>query len=64
MVAKKHHKAIAEIIKGRFIDLADNACGIAVRSNVEIIATDLANYFADDNPHFDRQKFLNACNRA
>lgn len=70
MLMKKHFKAIAEIINGVRLTDKDvtrvtdvyNACivdGICV--TVVEIGERLADYFATQNPHFDRQKFLGAC---
>lgn len=58
MVTKKDFKAIADIVK--------QACGIYDKQEVsgEIaydISHNLADYFATQNPYFDRQKFLDAC---
>lgn len=60
MVTKKDFKAIAEIIKQAEIYCHDtgNYGGIA---NGKKIANDLADYFATQNPRFDRQKFLDVC---
>lgn len=52
MMARKHYKAIAEIIKeNRLKD--DTASWRMIKK--------LADYFAIDNPRFDRQKFITAC---
>lgn len=61
MFTCQHYKAIAEILADRFVDIADNAAGFAVRNNIDIIARKLADYFAVDNSRFNRQKFLEAC---
>ena len=60
MLSRKDYKAIAEIIANRFIDIADTAAGFAVRNNIDIIARKLADYFAADNPRFDRDRFMKA----
>lgn len=63
MVTKKDFKAIAEIIKNQHqqtygnFPIADNAFNIAKTS----ISQELTDYFAIQNPHFDRQKFLDTC---
>jgi len=63
-MTKKHYKAIAECIAlsrcpeiGVFYKAGFNAC----RYN---IALHLADYCEQDNPRFDRQKFMNACYKA
>ncbi len=57
MLSRKHYKAIAEIVKKNttkvdkiilYVKRADMVC-------------DLADYFAADNPRFDRARFLEAC---
>lgn len=62
MVTKKHYKAIAEIInyQVRYNANADpNEDGSLMVC--EDIAKELADYFAEDNPNFNRKKFLKAC---
>lgn len=55
-LTKKHFKAIAGIVRDAQ-DLDPPKSGITrVR-----IASDLANYFAGQNPLFDREKFMAAC---
>lgn len=56
MLSRQHYKAIAEIIKGN-----DTGERVSTRLVCLDIAEELANYFAQDNPRFDRQKFLAAC---
>lgn len=59
MLTKKHFKAIAEIIR------TSRDVIITYTSNKPIaecdVAEHLADYFATQNPRFDRQKFLDAC---
>ncbi|MCK5614899.1 hypothetical protein KAR91_74240 [Candidatus Pacearchaeota archaeon] len=63
MLTKKDIKAIAEIIKNKLnVDECGNfdfdaGWGKALHKT----AIQLANYFATQNPRFDRQKFLDAC---
>ena len=62
MLTRQNYKAIAEIINHQI----DPACVVSedpccVCSAIEIIANNLTNYLAKDNPHFDREKFLEAC---
>lgn len=62
MVTKKDFKTIAEIIaklhpaKCKTGDF-NNGENFALKN----VAICLAGYFAGQNPHFDRQKFLDAC---
>lgn len=61
MFTRQNYKAIAEIIKGQkeFADAyGDKQFTIQRIFN---IAIRLADYFAEDNPRFDREKFLVAC---
>jgi hypothetical protein len=61
-MTKKHFIAIARMLANRYgfnystIDF-DNGYNAAV----ENIAKDLADYFEDENPRFDRDTFLAAC---
>ena len=52
-MTKKHYEAIANIMKGYIPN--------AKSKSFKYIAEDLADYFAQDNPKFDRERFLNAC---
>lgn len=65
MFTRQHYKAIAEIVK-RNTDLGE--CRVTLpkvsrtyRNTRRFISSDLADYFAEDNPRFDREKFLEAC---
>lgn len=51
---RKHYRAIAEIVR---------CIGNTYRGNYihKLLANKLANYFAIDNPRFDRGKFLKVC---
>ncbi len=63
MVTKKDFKAIAEIIRKHTIRAGhpDPFLVRTAKDIARIYATNLADYFATQNPRFDRQKFLNAC---
>lgn len=52
-MTKKHFEAIAAIFGTR--PFAGKV------AEVNVIAYDLADYFASVNPNFDRSKFLDAC---
>lgn len=61
MVTKKDFKAIAEIIEQGTTEIHDEQYShfqVLPRNN---IVHELADYFAEQNSRFDRQKFLNAC---
>lgn len=55
MFTKQHYKAIAGIIAAQY-----RYAGQARRS-IEVIAESYADYFAKDDPRFDRKCFLSAC---
>jgi len=57
MVTKKDFKAIAEIIKNKTSHVNPQLLFIPTID----LARKLADYFATQNPRFDRQKFLDAC---
>jgi len=61
MLSRKHYKAIAETIKEHYH--GNNGPNGTTTEQYVIcnIASDLAHYFATDNPQFNRQKFLDAC---
>lgn len=64
MFTKQHYVAIASIIKANKTkitseDIAQCITGLPCL-HPDMIG-DLADYFAKDNPQFDRQKFLGAC---
>ena len=52
--SKQHYIAIARIIKTEPVTIAE-------QSTCKSIALKLAGYFSDDNPLFDKGKFLAAC---
>ena len=62
MLTKKHYKAIAKIVKSRYTSYdpydpeEDN-----MAYGIENLMWSLADYFAKDNPQFDKNKFLTAC---
>lgn len=61
MFTRQHYKAIAEIVKGQK-ELADVfAHKQFATQRISDIAKGLADYFAKDNPRFDRDRFLEAC---
>lgn len=73
MFTKQHYKAIADTIASVTLMALEPEGGTigtpehreALKSGVDIargqIGRDLADYFADDNDRFNRQKFLEAC---
>jgi len=56
MFTKKHYKTIAEIVNLRTFEYENRDV-----IDPELLVYDLTDYFAQDNPQFDRQKFLDAC---
>ena len=63
MLTKKDFKAVAEIIKGSLpqdkTSRNDYLCG--KRDTLWWAANDLADYFKQENPRFDRERFMKAC---
>lgn len=53
-LTKKHYEEIARILKKHS---SANYCSFGV------LAEDLADYFLQDNPRFDKKKFFEACGR-
>lgn len=64
MLSKKYYKAIAELFNSRKVVLWDKE-SIDTFHARELqwasFAIALADLFADDNPNFDRIRFLKAC---
>ena len=58
MFTQQYYKAIAEIIKKANEDYNG---GTPADMLLMCIKTDLADYFEQDNPNFDRDKFIAAC---
>ena len=58
MLTKKYYKAIAQILFKHFnaYDVSFNCCSSQIKE-VEHIADEIADFFAGDNPNFDRQKW-------
>jgi hypothetical protein len=63
MMTRKHFEAVAEIIKHNSVDIShdptDHERGRDMQSF--LISSDLADYFANENPNFDRARFMKAC---
>ena len=55
---KKDFKAIAEIVQKSNIDINNCEGQIITKNN---IGEKLADYFATQNPKFDRERFMGAC---
>lgn len=53
MVTKKDFEAVAEIISSNR--------GDGVEYTLDMIAINLADYFAEQNPNFNRDRFIKAC---
>jgi hypothetical protein len=63
-LTKKHFKAIAEMIEKRTGRVIYKAFGDEVYDGYHIaceLIYDLADYFQEQNPNFNRDKFLKAC---
>jgi vacuolar-type H+-ATPase catalytic subunit A/Vma1 len=54
-MSKQHYVAIAEVLNNVGADADDE-----VQDAIDNIAEDLADYFLQDNPRFDRERFLKA----
>ena len=68
MMTRKDYIAIAEVIRGVLQDLTDDECmesedGLMVATYIAAIGHGLANYMEQDNPNFNRSKFIEACSR-
>jgi len=68
MLTKKDFKAVAEIIKNNTAMADDVVCletdpdfVFEVKAIRIAFATDFENYFATQNPRFDRERFMKAC---
>lgn len=63
-MTKKHFGAIAEILKSyqstRVLSPGDIDSPTPV--TIDDVANDMADYFQQENPRFDRERFLKACN--
>lgn len=57
MFTKRYYKAIAKIVKNTIYNKGWSEYDKRERKFV----SNLADYFAKDNPRFDRNKFLKAC---
>lgn len=55
-MTKKHYEAMATIIKEAY-----DKCPTQNTTRYDDIVYPLADYFATDNPKFDRERFLTAC---
>ena len=70
MMARKHFEAIAGIINR--LDLSDTISPamseqsahhylVGNRDTIDILANNIADLFPQENPRFDRERFLKAC---
>lgn len=57
-LTKKHYEAIALMLQNAHDTIAESAHAKTV---VRLHAYNLADYFAQNNPRFDRTRFLQAC---
>ena len=58
MMTRKDYQAIAHVINNNRIDFEEGEDGYVV---LNLVSHHLAHYMAQDNPNFDRAKFLTAC---
>jgi hypothetical protein len=68
MMTRKDYIAIAEVIRGVLQDLTDDECmesedGLMVATYIAAIGHGLANHMEQDNPNFNRSKFIEASSR-
>lgn len=54
-MTKKHFEAIAEIMR------RSATYQVSGEEMLEVVSGKLADYFAEQNPNFKRDKFINAC---
>lgn len=70
MFTRSHYRAIAEVIAGGVETVVDYESRSAsnpeydrgYRDSIEAIAVDLCYVFEKDNPNFNRNAFMDACN--
>lgn len=55
---KKHYEAIAEVLR---INRSLCKPNPTMQTAIDGVAGSMANYFATENPKFDRKKFLKLC---
>jgi hypothetical protein len=65
-MSRKHYNAVASVLSGQLTGPAPLTASWDVerqteRRVIENVARGLSNLFADDNPNFDRERFLAAC---
>lgn len=59
-MTKKHFEALARILKDNQVEIhSDFDRGYI--AGVEGVAHEMADYFASENPRFNRKQFLTAC---
>lgn len=68
MMTRKDYIAIAKVIRGVLQDLTDDECmesedGLMVATYIAAIGHGLANYMEQDNPNFNRSKFIEASSK-
>jgi hypothetical protein len=58
MMTRRDYRAFAEILKTQRQFFKEGEDGLAVLDTVAVL---MAQYLIQDNPRFNRDKFLNAC---
>lgn len=61
MFTRKHYRAFADMVKNNSQEFTGLNGLITVNMVRTRFCNDLADYFAADNPQFDRERFLTAC---
>ena len=61
MFTRQHYKAIANIIEKHTDEINDEVHNHYMIVPRNTLINELADYFAQDNPLFDQDKFLKAC---
>jgi hypothetical protein len=62
MMTRKHFEAVAAILKHNTVDVSQHSTEHEIgRANQSyLIASELADFFASENPNFDRARFMKA----
>jgi hypothetical protein len=60
-MTKKHYTAIANVLKAEYDDAMYRTEDFSEPALIQEVAENLADYFATDNPKFNRERFLGAC---
>lgn len=63
MFTRKHYAAMADLVSSRVkqMSVERHPCQSYAQRSIAQMAQEMADYFAKDNPKFNRAKFLEAC---